>query len=267
MSQVLSDPFAQVAALPGVAEAVADARGAVDRLLSHRILRRRSAMVSTEAALRGARASAALEGVAVSLDALRESGGPSNPLVQGALRVSAGLGSLSETWRQAPRQVLARLHVLVAADAVSSGSLGRPRTSGAVSCDPLGLGTPPSPAEVAARLDALSGLLTRPTRAPALVVASLVEGELLTLRAFGFGDGIIARAAARLTLVERGLDPKALTALEVGHAELADAYGAAVLGYASGEAAGVAGWVVHCAAAVKASARDSLAVCEAFMRG
>jgi Fic family protein len=262
-----SDAFAQVAALPGVADAVADARAAVDRLLGHRVLRRRSAEVSTESAVRGARASAALEGVSVPLDEMRAAEAPKDPVVQGALRVSAELGSLTETWRQAPRQVLARLHVLVAADAVDEAELGRPRGEGREVKDVLGLGQPPAAPEVAARLDMLSSLLVQPTKAPALVVAAVVHGELLTLRPFGWGDGIVARAAQRLTMVERGLDPKSLTAPEVGHAELADEYVAALRGYASGTPEGVAGWIRHCADATAAAARDSQAICEAILRG
>lgn len=262
-----ADALVQVANLPGVTDAVADARTAVDRLLGHRILRRRSAEVSTESALRGARASATLEGASVTLEQLRSTESPKDPVVQGALRVSAELGTLSETWRQAPRQVLARLHVLAAADAIESSALGRPRSDDQPTKDILGLGDPPTPAEVATRLDMLSGLLTNPTKAPALVVAAVVHGELLTLRPFGWGDGIIARAAERLTLVARGLDPKSLTAPEVGHAELADGYAMALRGYATGTAEGVAGWIRHCADAVAAAARDSQAICEAFLRG
>ncbi|MCW2886382.1 MAG: hypothetical protein QOE54_3858 [Streptosporangiaceae bacterium] len=266
----VSDPFAEVAQLTGVADAVADARKAVDRLLGHKILRRRSAEVSAESALRGARASAALEGTDVPLDALRASSASAaqpDPVVQGSLRVSAELGTLTGTWRQAPRQVLARLHVLAAADAVGADELGRPRSEGQDATDVLKLGRPPTPAEVAARLEGLSGLLTQPTKAPALVVAALVHGELLALRPFGWGDGIVARAAQRLTLVERGLDPKSLTAPEVGHAELADEYAMALRGYVAGSPGGVAAWVRHCADSVVVAARDSLAICEAFMRG
>ncbi|MDL4773356.1 Fic family protein [Actinomadura xylanilytica] len=262
-----ADAFADVANLPGVADAVAEARAAVDRLLGHRILRRRSAEVSTESALRGARASAALEGASVTLDELRTTENPGDPIVQGALRVSAELGTLSETWRQAPRQALARLHVLAAADAVDSADLGRPRTGDQPVTDVFKVGTTPSPSEVAGRLDALSGLLTRPTKAPALVVAAIVHGELLTLQPFGWGDGIVARAAQRLTLVSRGLDPKSLTAPEVGHAELADDYATSLRAYASGTPEGVATWLRHCSAATAAAARDSLAICEALLRG
>ncbi|GAA4632747.1 oxidoreductase [Actinoallomurus vinaceus] len=261
----MSDPFANVATLPDVPEAVERTREAVDRLLGHRILRRRSAEVSAESALRGARASAALEGVSAPLDEVR--GGLSNdPVVQGALRVSAELGSLADIWRKAPRQALARLHALAAADAVDPDALGRPRPDDDAA-DPLELGPPPSAKEVAARLDVLSDLLTAPTEAPAVVVAAIVHGELLALRPFGWGDGIVARAAARLTLVDRGLDPKSLTAPEVGHLELQDTYGNALRGYTTGTPDGVARWVCHCAEAVELGARDALAVCEAFLRG
>jgi hypothetical protein len=264
----MSDPFAHVAGLPEVNEAVAEARESVDRLLGHRILRRRGPEVSAESALRGARASAVLEGApSFSLEEVR-GGEVTDPLVQGALRVSASLGSLAGPWRTAPRQVLARLHVLAASSGGSgsgSGEVGRPR-SGAAAVDPLELGSPPSPSEVAARLSSLSDLLTSPTSAPAVVVAAVTHGELLALRPFGEADGIVARAAVRLTLIDRGLDPKSLAVPEVGHVELGSAYRSAMLAYVSGTPEGVAQWVRHCAEALVLGSRDALAVCEAFTR-
>ncbi|GLY92363.1 oxidoreductase [Actinoallomurus iriomotensis] len=263
----MNDPFAHVAGLPGVPEAVAAAREAVDRLLGHRILRRQSAEVSAESALRGARASAELEGAPASLEDVR-AGLVEDPLIQGALRVSASLGSLAPTWRVAPRQALARLHVLAVSGSDSgfdSGSLGRPRAS-LEATDPLSLGSPPSPSQVAERLSSLSDLLTTPTEAPALVVAAVAQGELLALRPFGSADGLVARAAARLTLIDRGLDPKSLAAPEVGHVELGSAYAEAIRAYVSGTPSGVGQWVSHCAEATALGARDALAVCEAFTR-
>ena len=75
-----TDPFGAVALLPEVADAAAAARGAVDRLLTSRVLRRQSAEVSVEAGLRSARASAALEGADIPLTVLREQGSV-DPLV------------------------------------------------------------------------------------------------------------------------------------------------------------------------------------------
>jgi hypothetical protein len=92
-------------------------------------------------------------------------------------------------------------------------------------------------------------------------------------------------------LINRGLDPKALTATDVGHVEAGTAdggtaadvdapavagaaaearpgaaYRAAAAGYVHGGADGVRDWVVHCARGVELGARESLAVCEALAR-
>ncbi|TDQ55348.1 oxidoreductase [Actinorugispora endophytica] len=265
MSAASADPLLRIAELPGVAEAVQETRDLVDLLIGQRVLRRRGSDVSMEAALRGARASAVLEGADAALERVR-AGESEDPRVKGALRVSGELGVLVETWSRAPRQALARLHMLAAADAVPAEALGRPRADGEDATDPLGVGAPPSAAEVAARLDALGSLLTARTTAPALVTSAIVHGELLALRPFGWGDGIVARAAERLTLLERGLDPKSLVPTQLGHEELRAEYVAALRGYRAGTPEGVAGWVVHCARAVAAGARDSLATCEALRR-
>lgn len=285
---IQTDPFARVAALPGVDEAVAAARSAVDALLRHRVLRRQSADVTAEASLRSARASAALERHELPLETLRSwltaggdaDAGPGGPRGSGgeelavtlaAVRLYAELGSLATSWERAPRQALARMHTLVGRGIVADGDLGRPRRS-PTAADPLGLGAPPGPAEVSARLDGLVGLLVERTTAPAIVVAAIVQGELLALRPFGALDGMVARAAGRLVLVDRGLDPKAVTATDVGHLEagqgddaVAD-YRAAAAGYAQGGVDGLRTWLLHCARAVELGARESLAVCEAISR-
>jgi hypothetical protein len=243
------DPLAPLLDLPGVRAAADGARAGIDRLLGHKVLRRESAGVSTESALRGARASAALEGVDVPLADLR-AGNVADPLVQGALRVSAGLGSMVETWQRAPGQVLARLHVLAAADLVDSGELGRPAP------------------HAGPRLSGLFALATGTTSAPAVLIAALVHGELAAMAPFGTADGVVARAAARLTGITRGLDPKAVSVPEVGFAELGrDAYAEALDGYASGTPLGVADWLVHCCRATEHGALEGLAICESLLRG
>jgi hypothetical protein len=243
------DPLAPLLDLPGVRDAAEDARAAVDRLLGHRVLRRESAGVSAESALRGARASAALEGVDRPLADVR-AGAVQDPVVQGALRVSVGLGSMVETWDRAPGQVLARLHVLAAADLAAPADLGRP--SG-----------PAGP-----RLTGLFSVITETTTVPAVVLAAVVHGELAALTPFGTADGLVARAAGRLTGITRGLDPKAVSVPEVGFAELgAAAYAAALEGYRIGTPAGVAGWLVHCSRATSHGALEGLAICESLLRG
>ncbi|MCU1616815.1 MAG: hypothetical protein JWO98_4355 [Frankiales bacterium] len=243
------DPLAPLLDLPGVREAAGASRVAIDRLLAHRLMRNRSAEVSAESALRGARASAALEGVDVPLADLR-AGSVGDPVVQGSLRVSVALGSMTETWRRAPGQVLARLHVLAAADLVDRSELGRPS------------------AQAGPRLSGLFGLVTGETTVPAVLVSALVHGELAALAPFGSADGVIARAAGRLTGITRGLDPKAVSVPEVGFAELGrEAYARALAGYASMAPDGVAGWLVHCCRATEHGALEGLAICEAVLRG
>jgi hypothetical protein len=244
-----TDPLAPLLDLPGVADTVAGAREAIDRLLNHRVLRRQSAAVSSESALRGARASAALEGSEIPLAELR-SGGVHDPLVLGALRVSAGLGGLVPVWERAPLQAMARLHVLAAAGMVPEEHLGRPAAATDTS-----------------RLTALARLVSENHTTPGIVLSAVVHGELATLAPFGSLDGVVARAAARLTMITRGVDPKAVSVPEVGHLERADDYRSALTAYAAGEPAGVAGWLRHCATAVQIGAREGLAICEAVLRG
>ena len=243
-----ADPLAPLVDLPGVADAVARTRGAVDSLLANRTLRRRSADVSAESSLRGAWASAVLSGEAVALADVRSGVAGDRPLVQGALRAQAAIGQLADTWSRAPRQALARLHALAAADLAPADELGRPRPG------------------TADRLDTLA-LVLASTTAPAVVVAGIVHGEILGLDAFAPTSGLVARAAVRLTLVERGLDPKSLVVVEAGHRELAADYEAAIDAYRTGTADGIARWLVHCADALVAGAQEATAICEAIARG
>jgi len=247
------DPLAALLELAGVGAATQRARASVDTLLGHRVLRRGSAAVSAESSLRGARAAAALAGAPYPLAEVR-AGQVRDPVVQGALRVGAEIGRLVPTWERAPRQALARLHVLASDDSRPAEHRGRPRA------DP----------EAVARLDTLVGLLAPGvTRVPAVVLAAVVLGELSAVRPFAGDNDVVAFAAARLTLISRGLDPKAVSVPEVGHLEMAvDAAGwtAFRASYAEGTASGLARWVVHCADATALGAREGLAICEATVR-
>ncbi|MFB7614773.1 oxidoreductase [Kitasatospora sp. NPDC056181] len=291
-----TDPLAPLAQLPGVPDAVAEVRKAVDRLYGHRVMRRRAAEVTSESALRGARASAALAGADWPLEEVRRrsdfSADPQSRTVGAALRIAAESGQLLSVWRHSPLQVLARLHLLAVGDA--DAAAGRPRRAGeaaeelfplelkpveSVEADPAA-GTlvpalPPAPGaeEVAARLDQLSRLLVARAEGqgvgtPALVVASVVHGELLALRPFGSHNGVIARAAQRIVLLAEGLDPKSICPAEVGLAELGtDAYRRALAGYLAGTEEGMAAWIGHCGRALRLGVRESTAVCEAMQRG
>ncbi|MCE7080078.1 Fic family protein [Streptomyces sp. ST2-7A] len=296
-----TDPLAPLADLPGVPEAVEAARTVVDALHRHRVMRRRRTEVAAEAALRGARASAALAGADWGLEEVRrrtDFGTDAQARTVGAaLRATAEAAHLRDIWKGSPLRVLARLH-LVAEGGAPAGSgtgrdtaragagdgapgglgrgldverIGRPRLPGEPVADgerdagglPL-----PDAGETSARLAALRDLVGGGSSAPVLVQAAVVHGELLALRPFGSHNGIVARAACRIVLTGGGLDPGAVAPVEVGFAEQgADAHHAALADYASGTPEGVARWITHCGRAVELGARESVAVCEALQRG
>lgn len=121
MSTTSSDPLSALGALPGVTDAVDSVRKAVDRVYGHRVMRRRSNEVTAEAALRGARGSAALSGADWNLEEVRRrtdfSGEDEARIVGAALRLTAEAGQLLSIWRQSPLRVLARLHLVAAGGA------------------------------------------------------------------------------------------------------------------------------------------------------
>ncbi|MER6387508.1 oxidoreductase [Streptomyces sp. NPDC001523] len=278
-----ADPLAPLAGLPGVSDSVDSVRKAVDRVYGHRVMRRRSGEIASEAALRGARGSAALSGADWALEEVRRrtdfGSEPQARAVGAALRLTAEAGQLLSIWRQSPMRVLARLHLVAsgstpatadafAPSAIEGDTVGRPRLAGEPVDEPLIDRPLPSADEVAGRLDGLSRLIIAGGSSPALITASVVHGELLALRPFGTYNGLVARAAERIVLINSGLDPKAICPAEVGHAEQgAQAYVAAFEGYVSGTAEGMAAWIAHCGRAIELGSRESMAVCEALQRG
>lgn len=275
-----ADPLAPLLDLPGVGDAVDRARAACEELRWHEAFRRRWREVRAEADLRAARASAAADGARVPLDALRAvatgspaPGGADADLAAGALRatVLAGRWRPDLGARSAPPlpplgQVLARLHTAAAAGRTPDEDLGRVRGAGVAPRDLGGLGPAPDGAEAAARL----ALLTRTveaTRAPALLVAAVVHGEVLAVRPFVAGNGVVARAAARLLLAARGLDPTGAVLPEAAWAAALPPYLAGAARFATGTPDGVAAWVAGYADAVVAGAGEARAVADAVLAG
>jgi hypothetical protein len=237
----VTEPLAPLLSLPDVAASVAAARDSVDELLRHRALRRSGGPLAAEVALRSAVASASLSSHGYAVEAVR-SGMVLDPVVQGALRVSSALPDLADLWERSPRQVLARLHVLAASGVIPSDSLGRPVD------DPL----------VAARLSDLCDLVVSASGDP-LLRAAVVHGELLALNAFAGANGLVARAAARLTLISSGFDVRGLVAVELGHAEREPEYVGSAHAFATGTPDGVRSWLKHYCLAVSS--------CVALVRG
>ncbi|MFB7056409.1 Fic family protein [Streptomyces vinaceus] len=267
-----TDPLAALGSLPGVAESVDSVRKAVDRVYGHRVMRRRSGEITSEAALRGARGSAALSGADWALEEVRrrtDFGAEEQARTVGAaLRLTAEAGQLLSIWRQSPLRVLARLHLVASGSTAEGDVVGRPRLAGEPVDEPFVTAPLPGADEVAGRLDGLSRLIIAGGSAPALITSAVVHGELLALRPFGSYNGLVARAAERIVLINSGLDPKAICPAEVGHAEQGrEAYLEAFEGYLSGTAEGMAAWIAHCGRAIELGVRESTAVCEALQRG
>ncbi|HET8588455.1 MAG TPA: oxidoreductase [Nakamurella sp.] len=265
--------------LPGVPELVERARSAVIAVRQLPANRRGWARTGAAASVRAARASAVLEGGSAAFADPRAgaqaAAGPgdgmpgdgmlgaatsvgdlgaaapqtltvTDPVLAGALRVAAEIGQLATVWRRAPLQALARLHTLAAADLVDADRLGRPR----------------SEPGVGARLASLAQVVTQaPWSGP--VTVAVVHGELLALRPFGVADGVVARAAARLTMIATGLDPQGLTVPEVGHLRAGSGYPLAAAGFAAGDRDGLQRWIDHVCTALLAGAREARSIAAA----
>lgn len=233
-----ADPLAWLVSLEGVPSAYAAARDGIDVMLRDRGLRRTSPETTAESLLRGAHASAVLEGSTSTLAQVRA--GEGDEIADDSLRVSTELLGLAPALGRSPLQALARVHALAGAGSLPDERLGRPRDS-----------------EAAARLRDVASVLTATTSAPALVVAGLVHAELLTAAPFPSHNGLVARAVERLVLVARGVDEKSLVVPEAGHLALREAYESNLRGYAEGGAAGVHAWVLYAAEAFAAGAEAS----------
>jgi hypothetical protein len=235
---VSDEPLAWLVSLEGVSSAFAATRDGIDVMLRDRGLRRTTPDSTGESLLRGAHASAVLEGSSATLAEVRESGG--DAVARDAVRLSAELLSLVPVLRQTPLQAFARLHALAAVGTLPDERLGRPR----------------GPHEVE-RLRGLADLLTRDRSTPALILASIVHADLATVAPFDSHNGIVSRAAERLVLVARGVDPTSLVVPEAGHLALRDAYESNLRGYASGQRSGIHSWLLYAAEAFAAGAEAS----------
>jgi hypothetical protein len=235
---VTDEPLAWLVSLEGVASAFAAARDGIDVMLRDRGLRRTTPDATGESLLRGAHASAVLEGSVSTLAEVRDSGG--DAIARDAVRLSTELLALVPVLRRTPLQAFARLHALAAAGSLPDERLGRPR----------------GPQEVE-RLRGLGDLLAGSPTTPALVVAAIVHADLATVAPFDSHNGIVARAAERLVLVARGVDPTSLVVPEAGHLALRDAYESNLRGYASGQRSGIHSWLLYAAEAFTAGAEAS----------
>lgn len=232
------DPLSWLVSLEGVPSAFAATRDGIDALLRDRGLRRTSPEQTATSLLRGAHASAVLEGSGSTWEEVESGAGDS--VAADAVRLSTELLSQVPVLGRAPLQALARLHAVASATSLPEEQRGRPRDAAA-----------------AERLRGLSELLLADTSAPALLVAALVHADLATAAPFPSHNGLVARAAERLVLVARGVDPASLTVPEAGHLALRAAYESNLRGYATGGDSGVHAWLLYAPEAFAAGADAS----------
>ncbi|MGZ4628166.1 Fic family protein [Oryzihumus sp.] len=273
-----ADSLAALAALPGVDEATTAAREACTELRWHQALRRRIPEAAAESRVRGARASAALEGAEVDVAVVRDlmrgalawptEPDPLEQVLRGVVQATAETEHVRGLVGSAPLQALARLHVAAAAGLVAPEQLGRPRQPGEGCAELVDLGAAPDAEVVSARLAGLVELLTALDSAPAVIVAALVHAEIAVVRPFVRGNGAVARAMERAVDQARGLDSTGVAVPEAGHgAQGGAAYLGALTAYGTGSREGVALWLKHCAQAVVTGAREGQRVADAVLAG
>ncbi|MBC7559859.1 MAG: Fic family protein [Dermatophilaceae bacterium] len=274
----IADSLISLSTLPGVAEATDAARQACTTLRWHQALRRRIPEAAAESRVRGARASAVLDGAEMDLDLVRdlmrgatawpETPDPLEEVVQGAARVTAETENIASMVISAPSQALARVHTAAAGHLLPESQIGRPRQVGEISREFTDLGPAPDETVVRQRLSGIVELLLNARDAPALVVAALVHAEIATVRPFVRGNGLVARAMERAVIQASGLDPTGVAVVELGHgAGGGAAYLGALAAYGSGTPQGVALWLTHCAQAVVAGAGEGGRIADAVLVG
>ncbi|GAA2344354.1 oxidoreductase [Glycomyces rutgersensis] len=120
---------------------------------------------------------------------------------------------------------------------------------------------PVSPRYVLAKLHTLAT-----KEIPAAMAAAVVHGELLAVRPFPVANNVVARAAARLALASKGLDPKLLITVDAGHLERAPEYVGAQRAWSTGTPDGVRSWLKHYGKALTAGAGETLQICTELVK-
>ena len=118
-----TDPHAWLINLEGVPSGFAGARDGIDVVLRDRGLRRTGPELTGESLLRGAHASAVLEGSGSTLAQTRA--GDGDEIAADVVRLATELLSLVPVLRRQPLQAFARLHTVAARGALPDELLGR----------------------------------------------------------------------------------------------------------------------------------------------
>lgn len=255
-----ADPLAPLWNLDGVAHAAVVAAKSIQAVHRHKANLRKHNVTGSESVLRGARASAWLEGGERALPA---DGNVTDPILAAALRVAdtispEAIGETARVWQRAPQQVLAKFALNASpAGETEDGSEARMKAGRPVGDDKL------SSAMKEQRLHILGDFITGRTDVHAGVLCAVVHGELLTMRPFEYNNGIIARAASRLVAVSTGLDPRGLSVPEVYWTRHRDEYFEAAAGFASATPEGLRKWILLHLEGLKAGAVEARGIADA----
>lgn len=277
--------IADLAGQPEVDRAVRAARKACEELRWHPALRKQAEQGAAESRVRGAAASAQLEGAevagsVVSLRVVRDVmrgalEAPTDPdpvwrATTAAIQVTAATETISNSALGAPAQVLARLHSAAATPLLQPEYAGRPRQQGQVCAEWTELGPACPSAQLPPRLAGISELISAAQAGvgPAIVLTALVHAEVVAARPFVAGNALVARALERLMLHRAGVDPLGVAVVEAGHAAgLGADYRGAMTAYVEGGSTGVGLWLVHCADAVTEGAAQGRVIADAVLSG
>ncbi|HYO84992.1 MAG TPA: hypothetical protein VES01_00820 [Dermatophilaceae bacterium] len=273
-----ADAVRAIAAWPEVDDVIPHVRQACTELRWHQALRRRIPESAAESRVRGAAASAELDGARSAVEDVRDlmrgaldratHTSPTELTVLAAVQSTAESEHVERLLGTSPAQALARLHVAAGALLLPPEQVGRPRSVDQPCLEfseiDSGLTTPGA---FEARLRALTELMAV-RDAPALVVVALAHAEVVTMRPFLRGNGLVARGLERALLRATGLDPTGVVVPEVGHLQSGQtAYLGALLAYSSGSREGVSLWVRHCAQAIITGAQEGWRVADAVLVG
>lgn len=191
--------------------AVTDARNAIDSLLFDRRLRNVDPAAITGLRNEAGAASAALDGADAPLD-----DSPMGRMISAHQAAVSECSKLVDVVTTAPAQALAQLHLVASAwRDIDENLRGRPRSSADFD-DPLHLGVRTTAEEARIFLFDATRLFTHSSDIPALVLAARIHALLAIHAPFATDSTVVARAAGRLMMMSRGVDPDGLIPLESG---------------------------------------------------
>ena len=282
--QAVIEALAALAGQPRVRQAQEALREASAELRWNEALRRRWREARSESCVRGAVASAAVEGAVVPASLLREcvaSGSLSRAVTGDAsldaaaglwraqTRVTQWMAPLRGNQRPTPppaAALLATLHRDVTGPLAAGGRLPLAEVGAARLAEPGARGAAPHGEELSQRRAALMELLEI-EGAPALVRCAVVHAEMVCARPFTAGNAAVGRLLVRYLATRDGLEPTGVAVPDLYAARAPGAYAQALAAYATGSLEGVVSWIVWQAEALLLGIQEAQAVCRAVQAG